>query len=178
MMNKKYYLLLFLLLLTPSLIIPRVYGFNDILDMQEGIPKFYLVALNKSESIGIHTTRQGYGNFCLFWFNQRPMESFINPDKSIDNKIFTQPTLVQYNLSINPSIVYTANETKIFYLQIVLANNGSDILTLTSTKDLTNYYLPQIPGYSFELTVIVSIVALLFSIIIYKRKFSNYKKNS
>ena len=129
---------------------------------------FFLVDIDIDENIELNVTHVESGNFTLFLLNKRPTQSYVKSDNTLSDKIFSAS--VAYSLDDNPYINYTAPVEKIYYIEIILISGGPDTFTLTSTKDLTRYYLPQIPGYQLPILIFSLIFALGLIIVLYKRK--------
>ena len=166
------------------LVIPitGVKSFTNTDYIKDGNYLFFLTNLEDGNHLELNVTHQGSGNFTLFVFNSRPIESYVKNDKSLNPKIFNKNSTV-YNLDDNPYINYTAPETKIYYIEIILVNDGPDTFTLTShryhanntlTKDqeLTRYYLPIIPSYHLEIILISSIMTIGILILIIRKKYT------
>jgi len=148
----------------------NVSGFEHIDNINDGISVFFLTHLNNSQTIEINVTHTGDGNFALFLFDERPTESFIELDKSLNPRIFD--VAINYSLDDNPYIDYTAPESKIYYVQLILIENGPDTFYLHCNLDiLTRYYLPNISGYSVSFLIISLILVL--GIILYRGKLHN-----
>jgi len=157
--------------LTLFILIPpvNVSGFEHIDNINDGISTYFLTHLNVNQTVEINVTHTGDGNFALFLFDKRPTESFINLDKSLNSRIFD--VAINYSLDDNPYINYTALESKIYYIQLILIENGPDTFYLQCNLDLTRYYLPIISGYSVSF-IIISLV-LVLGIILYRAKLQN-----
>jgi hypothetical protein len=150
-----------------------VSGFEHIENINDGIYIYYLAHLNTNQTIEINVTHTGDGNFALFLFDKRPTESFINLDKSLNPRIFD--VAINYSLDDNPYINYTAPVSKIYYIQLILIENGPDTFHLHCNLDsLTRYYLPNISGYNVSF-LIISLI-LVFGIILYRGKKKIIKK--
>jgi len=172
----------FLLLL---MVIPinNVLAFSYIDNMNNGNYIFFLIDLDVDHNIELSLTHTDSGNFTLFLFNVRPVQSYINDDNTLRSVIFNTPPTVAYSLDDNPYINYTATEEKIYYIEIILINGGPDTFFLTSTitysngtvinKDLTRYYLPIISSFRLEYVITSILVTVSFVLIIYKKKISN-----
>jgi hypothetical protein len=120
----------------------------------------------------ISVTHNDNGNFTLFLFNRRPSESYVKGDKSLDYRIFSNPSLLASDVSDNPYINYTAIENRIYYIEVILVGGGPDTYNLTCNLDLTRYYLPIIPGYKFEFIIISVISALGIGLLLFKKRIS------
>lgn len=160
---------LFLLLIPLS----NVKAFTYVDYVNDGNYAFFLFDLENSEHTEISVTRAGTGNFTLFLFNIRPTISYVNDDKSLDNRIFNHSLM--YSLADNPYINFTATETKIYYIEIILVNGGPDTYFLACTQDLTRYYLPTIPGFKLEIILISVVLTLSIIYVFMKRKLINVR---
>ena len=170
-MKRKLLLLsiLFLFVFIPT----KTYAFDHIDEINNAISVFFLVDLNATETIEINVTHTGSGNFELFLFDYRPSESYINYDNTINPEIYNQA--INYSIDDNPYINYTAPTLKIYYIQLVLLDNGPDTFFLHCNYDLVRYYLPSIPGYNTEIMLITITISLTIILIFRKKK---YKINS
>ena len=144
------------------------YSFIEPQEIDRGAPLFFLFTLNDSESIDIQIESQESCNYSVLLFNSRPDRAHVNPDGSLDTSVLSSSSLLTYNSSVGARLNFTApalSEPKMFYLEIILLNASSDVFYLYSTKSLSRYYIPQIPGFPIELTVgiiVGSIVLLLY----------------
>lgn len=150
---KKKILILPLLALLLLIWVPSVQGYEYSDNINEGISVYYLTALDKGENIEVNVTHLGVGNFTLFLFDERPLESYVNLDKTLNKEIFN--IAINYSLDENPYLFYNASESKIYYFQLILLDNGPDTFFIYSNKELTRYYLPIIPGYHLLLLIIL-----------------------
>ncbi|UCD00582.1 MAG: hypothetical protein JSV23_06740 [Promethearchaeota archaeon] len=161
--------LLLLFLLIP---INNTIAFTYIDNLNNGNYIFFLTDLDDGNNLELNITHGGSGNFTLFIFNSRPIESYVNDDKTLNHQIFNNAALVNYSLIDNPYINYSAPELKIYYIEIILVSGGPDTFTLNANKDLTRYYLPNIPGFQLEYLLISLIFAVSIISILYKKKMS------
>lgn len=148
-------------------------AFIHVDNIKNGNYVFFLVDLGVDENIELNVTHEENGNFTLFLFNKRPTKSYVKSDKTLSDKIFSAS--VVYSLDDNPYINYTAPLEKIYYIEVILVSGGPDTFTLTSTKDLTRYYLPQIPGYQLSIFIFSLIFTVGLITILYKRKMKRAK---
>ncbi|MFX1477370.1 MAG: hypothetical protein ACFFCI_04490 [Promethearchaeota archaeon] len=160
---------LFLLLIPLS----NVKAFTYVDYINDGNYAFFLFDLENSEHTEISVTRTGTGNFTLFLFNIRPTISYVNDDKSLDDRIFNHSLM--HSLADNPYINFTATETKIYYIEIILVNGGPDTYFLACTQDLTRYYLPTIPGFKLEIILVSVVLTLSIIYVFMKRKLINVR---
>lgn len=174
-MKRKY---LAITLLTIMTLIPTVsvFGFDHIDNINDGISVYFLVHLEPGENIEINVTHSGNGNFTLFLYDSRPTDSFINIDNSLNPNIFN--VAINYSLDDNPYINYTVSElseSKIYYIELILIENGPDTFFFYCNNDeLTRYYLPIIPGYQIGF-LILTLILTSSLIILFKKKIR--KKN-
>jgi hypothetical protein len=150
-----------------------VFGFEHIDNINNGISVYFLVSLEADENIIINVTHTGDGNFTLFLYDTRPDESFLNIDNNLKSEIFD--VAISYSLEDNPYINYTVSEDKIYYIELILIDNGPDTFFFyCSNDDLTRYYLPIIPGFRIDL-LILTLILTSSLIILFRKKF--IKKN-
>jgi len=171
-MKRKYLAITLLTLIT---LIPTVsvFGFEYIDNINDGISVYFLVYLEADENIEINVTHSDDGNFNLFLYDRRPTESFINIDNSLNPDIFD--VAINYSVEDNPYINYTALLSKIYYIELILIENGPDTFFFYCNNDeLTRYYLPIIPGYQIGL-LILTITMTSSLIILFKKRIT--KKN-
>lgn len=168
-MNYKKIVPLFLMffLLFP---ISNTIAFTYIDNAKDGNYFFFLIDLEIGDNLELNITHDGSGNFTLFLFSSRPVESYVKDDKSLNYKIFSNSALVNYSLVDNPYINFSAPETKIYYIEIILVSGGPDTFTLTANRDLTRYYLPIIPGFQLEILITTIIFSTGLVFILYKKK--------
>lgn len=167
-MKQKY---LTITLLTLMTLIPTVsvFGFDHIDNINDGISVYFLVSLETDENIIINVTHTGEGNFTLFLYDSCPTESFLNLDNSLNSDIFD--VAISYSIDDNPYINYTVSEDKIYYIELILIENGPDTFFFYCNNDeLTRYYLPIIPGFQIDLLVLTLILTSSL-IILFKKKF-------
>lgn len=146
----------------------KTYAFDHIDNVNNGISVFFLVDLNASETIEINVTHTGSGNFELFLFDVRPTNSYIKIDNTLNPEIYNQA--INYSTVDNPYINYTVSSLRIYYIQLVLLENGPDTFILHSNYDLVRYYLPSIPGYNLEI-VLLSLSLFITISLIFRKKF-------
>ncbi len=138
----------------------------------EGQPFFFLINLDKGDEIEIDLEAAKEGYFVLFLFDKRPDKSNINADNSLNEDIYDNA--VDYDKGNKAHVNYTAEKELIYYVEVALLKKGPDTFTLTSNKELSRYYLPQIPGYELiSLNIAVSLAAII-SIVLIKRKILTF----
>ncbi|TXT55038.1 MAG: hypothetical protein BAJALOKI2v1_700002 [Promethearchaeota archaeon] len=158
-----------LILLIAGLLIPIsfVSGYEYKEKVKTSFAVYYLVDLNEGDDLTLELIPYENGSFSLFLFDEKITKSHINNDGSIDPEIYDKA--IQYDNSEIPSITYTAEDYQIYYIQIILMENGPDIFTLESNQELSRYYLPQVPGFPTEVILSTSII-ILGIILVYNRK--------
>jgi hypothetical protein len=162
------------------MIIPinNVMAFTYIDNMKNGNYIFFLTDLDIDVNIELNVTHPGTGNFTLFLFDMRPVQSYVNDDNSLNEKIFNHS--IANSLEDNPYLNYTALEEKIYYVEIILVEGGPDTFYFTSIisytngtiidKDLTQYYLPIIPSFTIEIVITSIILSIGLIVFISKKK--------
>ncbi|MHA1235264.1 MAG: Loki-CTERM sorting domain-containing protein [Promethearchaeota archaeon] len=149
--------------------IVSIFGFEYIDNINDGISVYFLVDLEAGENIEINVTHTGDGNFTLFLFDSRPSQTYVNDDKTLNPIIFQ--VALNYSVDDNPYINYTVSQPKIYYIELILIDNGPDTFFLVSNiDDLTRYYLPIVPGFQVELLIISSFLTIGLILILYKRR--------
>ncbi|MFX1279362.1 MAG: hypothetical protein ACFFA3_08090 [Promethearchaeota archaeon] len=172
-MNYKKFTVLFSVIL---LVIPitGVKAFVHLDYIKDGNYAFFLFDLQAGNNTQITVNHEDSGNFTLFLFNKRPIQSYVKADKSLNTKIFSKPSLVNYSIDDTPFINYTAPETKIYYIEIILVNSGPDSYNLTVLPEgytVTRYYLPIIPGFRLEFIFISLIFAISITLLLIRKRF-------
>jgi len=162
---KKKIVIISVILLFTLVPVSNVLAFEHIDNIDDGISVFFLVNLEVDEVIEVNVTHANDGNFTLFLFDRRPNKDYINFDKTLDEEIFD--IAINYSLAENPYIIYNATQSKIYYFQLILLENGPDTFFLNCNKDLTRYYLPIIDGY--HLIFLVTSGLLSISLIVFLR---------
>ncbi len=166
---KRKYLTVPILALMALIPIVSIFGFEHVDNINDGISVYFLVDLEAGENIELNITHTGDGNFTLFIFGSRPTQSYVNDDKTLNPIIFQ--IALNYSIDDNPYINYTVSQSKIYYIEVILIDNGRDTFFLRSNIDeLTRYYLPIVPGFQVELLIISSFLTVGLVLILYKRR--------
>ncbi len=166
---KRKYLLVPILALMALIPIVSIFGFEYIDNINDGISVYFLVDLEEGENIEINVTHTEDGNFTLFLFGSRPSQSYVNDDKTLNPIIFQ--VALNYSIDENPYINYTVSQSKIYYIELILIDNGPDTFFLVSNIDeLTRYYLPIVPGFQIELLFLSSFLTVGLILILYKKR--------
>jgi len=171
---KKIFLLSSLFVLIVPIINVKGFTFRDYIN--NGNYALFLFNLDGGNNTQISVTHEESGNFTLFLFDQRPVESYVKDDKTLNNRIFSNPSIVNFSLADSPYINFTTLESKIYYIEVVLVGGGPDTYNLTCKEDLTRYYLPIIPGFRLEYLILS--ITLVLSVIFILSKKKVIRKNS
>ena len=94
-------------------------AFTYIDNINNGNYAFFLVDLDVDHNIELSLTHSENGNFTLFLFNIRPIQSYVNEDNTLNDVIFGSPPSVAFSLANNPYINYTATEENIYYIEVI-----------------------------------------------------------
>ncbi len=165
---KRKYLTVPILALMALIPMVSIFGFEYIDNINDGISVYFLVDLEAGENIEINVTHTGDGNFTLFLFDSRPSQTYVNDDKTLNPIIFQ--VALNYSVDDNPYINYTVSQSKIYYIELILIDNGPDTFFLKSNIDeLTRYYLPIVPGYQIEFVIIASLLVTGL-LLLYKKR--------
>jgi len=165
---KKIFLLGLCILLSVPIISVSAFTYIDYI--KDGNYVFFLVDIEDGNSVEFNVTHEGSGNFTLFLFNQRPTESHVKEDKTLNADIFNKPQTMAYNLDDNPYINFTASKSQIYYIEIILAGDGPDTFTISCTEDLTRYYLPIISSFRLEYIMLSLFFAVALIFMLNKKK--------
>jgi len=160
------FLLLFLSVIVNAAILVAASDkeFSYVDRMNEGTAIFFIFDMEENERIEIWLKPDGKGDFGIFLFDEKPEKDYITQDRELSSKIYDKAIL--YDLHGNLYINFTADKNQIYYIEIVLLENGPDIFTLESTKKLTRYFIPAMPGFPLEvllLTIIAGIIIIIRS---------------
>jgi len=136
--------------------------------MNDGNSLFFLVELEEDDELEVDLRAREDGYFHLYLFDERPTETHVNMDNTIDSDI--NKDKVAHDAGTKPHINYTAEDDQIYYLQIILQKNGPDFFRLESNEKLSRYYLPQIPGYQLELLMLSLVLSIGIIIYLIKKK--------
>ncbi|MFX1357203.1 MAG: hypothetical protein ACFFA8_07935 [Promethearchaeota archaeon] len=169
---KKKIVIISVVLLFTLIPVSNALAFEHIDNIDDGISVFFLVNLEADEVIEVNVTHANDGNFTLFLFDRRPNKDYISFDKTLDEEIFD--IAINYSLAENPYIMHNATQSKIYYFQLILLENGPDTFFLNCNKELTRYYLPIIDGYHLNLLLISGLCSISLIILL---KVNKVKKN-
>jgi len=136
--------------------------YEDSYQLQQGAARFYVVNLTSDANLFINCTAIYKGVFYIYIFDERPEDSHFLRDGSLDVSMTDKavaynetPSLI-YSESLNDtvsfvSLNYTASSYQLYYLEIVIIENGPDTFRLESSYAMQAYYIPFIPGYNLEI---------------------------
>ncbi|MGV9198385.1 MAG: hypothetical protein ACOC44_12205 [Promethearchaeia archaeon] len=164
------YALLLMLSLAFIFTIPSVKANNDSHlhqdKLREGSSMFFVVALEKGETLELKLKPYENGEFYLFLFDKRPSNTYVKPDKTLEGAIYDRK--VAYDQGENPKITYTAKKERIFYIQVICMEGN--YFQIESNKELTRYYIPQIDGYNPCFLICTSIILIGLAGLILKKR--------
>ncbi len=157
-------------------------SYVDSYQLQQGAARFYVMNLTADANLLINCTAIYKGVFYIYIFDERPENSHILRDGSLDVSMTDKaiaynetPSLI-YSESLNDtvsfvSLNYTAPSYRLYYLEIVIVENGPDTFRLESSYAMQAYYIPFIPGYNLEILASCAVFStLLIYLKIRKRK--------
>lgn len=136
--------------------------------LREGSSMFFVVALKKGETLELSLKPYEDGQFYLFLFDERPSETYINPDKTLQDEIFYRD--LAYDKGENPEITYKANKEQIYYIQAICIEGN--YFQIESNKELTRFYIPRIDGYNPILFTCITLIFIGLMSLLLKRKIS------
>ena len=160
-------------------------NFVDQYQLQQGTARFYVVNLTSNANLSINCTAYYKGVFYVYFFNERPENSHILRDGSIDASItdnavaYNETSSLIFSEDLNDTVSfitlnYTAPSNRLYYVEIILFENGPDTFRLESTYAMQAYYIPFIPSYNIEILISCAIFAtFLIFFKIRKRKKEN-----
>jgi hypothetical protein len=153
--------------------------YTDSFPLQTYDFRMYVVSLELNDTLIVNITSVADGDFDLFLFSDRPKEAHISRD-GYDSEIINPSTLA-YDMTQGgsfSSINFTAENPDypdaLYYLQVVLINNGPDSYVLEANHPMEIYFIPFIPGY--PLYVIVAVSVLTIGIIFLNKRHRLIKK--
>jgi hypothetical protein len=148
--------------------------YTDSFPLQTYDFRMYVVSLEVNDTLIVNVTSVSDGDFDLFLFSDRPKEAHVSRE-GYDTEIINPSTLA-YDMTQGgsfSSINFTADNpdypVALYYLQVVLIDNGPDSYELEANHSMELYFIPFIPGYSFYIIIGISLltVGIIFS---FKRK--------
>jgi len=146
-------------------------NYVDQYQLQQGATRFYVVNLTVDANWIINCTAYYKGVFHIYLFDERPTDNHVLRDGSLDASITDQavaynetPSLIfssDLNDTVNSvTLNYTAPSYKLYYLEIIVVENGPDTFRLESNYALQAYYIPFIPGYNIEILASCAVLSL------------------
>jgi len=146
-------------------------NYVDQYQLQQGAARCDVVNLTADADLFINCTAFFKGVFYVYIFDERPEDSHILRDGSLDASITDQavaynetPSLIfssDLNDTVNSvTLNYTAPSYKLYYLEIIVVENGPDTFRLESNYELQAYYIPFIPGYNIEIFASCAVLSL------------------
>jgi len=146
-------------------------NYVDQYQLQQGAARYYVVNLTADANLFINCTAYFEGVFHAYIFDERPEDRHVLRDGSLDASITDQavaynetPSLIfssDLNDTVNSvTLNYTAPSYKLYYLEIIVVENGPDTFRLESNYELQAYYIPFIPGYNIEIFASCAVLSL------------------
>ncbi|QEE15634.1 hypothetical protein DSAG12_01460 [Promethearchaeum syntrophicum] len=147
--------------------------YEDQYQLQQGATRFYVVNLSLNANLQINCTAYYKGVFHVYIFDERPTDNHVLNDGSIDASITDQavaynetPSQIfspNINNTVNSvTLNYTAPSFQLYYLEIIVVENGPDTFKLESNFALQAYYIPFIPGYKLEIFASCAVFIVFF----------------
>ena len=134
-------------------------NYVDQYQLQQGAARYYVVNLTADADLFINCTAYFKGVFHAYIFDERPEDRHVLRDGSLDTSITDQavaynetPSLI-FSSDLNDTVSsvtlnYTAPSHQLYYLEIIIVENGPDTFRLESNHELQAYYIPFIPGFN------------------------------
>ncbi len=162
---------LIIVIFTCFLLLPYsvVFAYRNVEKITDLRSAFFLVNLNKGDTLIVTVDSLEGGNYALFLFDKRPEETHVNFDGTLDPAIYSES--IQHSQGKKPILKYTAEENKIYYIQLILLSGGPDTYILESNKELSRYYLPQLAGYNIEILIISTLLIASIIFIMNRKRF-------
>ena len=158
-------------------------NFVDQYQLQQGTARFYVVNLTSNANLFINCSAYYKGVFYIYIFDERPEYSHFLRDGSInasmtDNSVaYNETPSLIFSESLNDTVSfitlnYTVPSYRLYYVEIILAENGPDTFKLESSYAMQAYYIPFLPGYNLEILTSCAVFAtfLIFFKIRKRRK--------
>ncbi|MCP4763954.1 MAG: hypothetical protein GY870_19435 [archaeon] len=194
--TRNYFLIfIFLVILIPFINIQNVNAQGDINKYEDSFPlqtydsRFYIINLNEFETINISVTAIYEGDFDIFFFRKRPNDSYIqqNTTNPYNAEIFEHALIYDISSDSSANITYQTNfatdydvnyqlDELNYYIQVVLKAGGTDTFTMEITTDNGGaatteiYFIPYIPGFPIEFTILFTIGGIIFIWFLFLRK--------
>ena len=132
--------------------------------LEQASTRFYVTTVDFNTTIYINCTSVYEGVFYLYLFNFRPTETILHENNSINENLvagavaYNSTPVDVFSAGLNATvksltISYNATKTAMYYLEIVLLENGPDTFVMESTREFQPYFIPFIPGYPLEMFI-------------------------
>jgi hypothetical protein len=161
-------------------------NYTDQFRLENNTVRYYVTALNNSQSWDMNLTSVFHGIFYMFLFNFRPQQDYVSSNGTIDPKIYSlsiayndTPVKINSTTLVNDtvnfiSLSYVANATGLYYLAIALIGGTvPDAFILNSNSQIQAYFIPFLPGFPIEWVIIAS----SFGIWIIRKKVTKNHRN-
>jgi hypothetical protein len=138
--------------------------FTEQFRLDKNTGRYYVSALNGSQTWNLNLTSVYHGIFYLLIFENRPEEDYFLENGSLNPIVFSiaiaynnTPIIInstiegnEYNYFLNLS--YTVSVTKLYYLMVYLDGGTTpDTFILKSSTKIQAYFIPFIDGFPIEL---------------------------
>lgn len=144
--------------------------YTDSFPLQTYDSRFYVVYLEVGTQIEINVTNTYLGDFDIFIHNERPRSSHIS-HHGYDPAIYTNATVWDTGSGPEASVIYTAEDSILYYIQVTLISGETDTYHLSSNQALELYFIPfLIPGYSIPVLLTITLITL---VVLWKWKIQN-----
>lgn len=164
----KPYLFIGLLAITSLAIIPSAYSFTEIQAVKNNDSVFYLVALNESNTLILSCSSEHQLEYSVFLSKIRPGSTYKYLNGSYDPIIYETALVIAEGT--NPQLVFTADETSLYYIQIIVYNKSSNLITINSNQDIGRYYLPLIDTYPLEIIGSITFLTIIAISVVFLKK--------
>ncbi|HMF31187.1 MAG TPA: hypothetical protein VKK79_07225 [Candidatus Lokiarchaeia archaeon] len=155
--------------------VPRVAAdaaFTDKTEIRHHQVVFYLVSLENGTGLQVNCSTFFNSTIQMLLFGDRPTDEAIDSSGSYKPGRISQAYASDIGNKPNASITFSANETKIYYIEFVQQDEKTDFLLVYSSQNLTRYYIPFLAGYPLPILLGVVAGALILTWFVRRRYFS------
>ncbi|MBD3353941.1 MAG: hypothetical protein GF364_20835 [Candidatus Lokiarchaeota archaeon] len=130
--------------------------------LQQYDSRFYVVSLQEGAEIEINVTNTYNGDFDVFIHNDRPEQTYVSKF-GYDDQIYENVTTFDTSSGDFTQLNYVAEESQLYYIQVVLISGETDTYHLNSSVSLELYFIPfLIPGYSVPIVASITLLTFIF----------------
>jgi hypothetical protein len=160
--------------LTAVLISPFTQGatFSNTTEIRHHQVVFYLTALQQGDVLQVNCSTYFNSTIQMLLFDTRPTDEAIYSNGTYKPGFIDSAIATDIQDNPNASITYVANETKIYYLEFIQQNDQTDFLVVNSNQNLTQYYIPFLPGYPVPVIVGVTAAGIVIVWQVQRRRFA------